>query len=68
MINMKPDERMLEWAKYYLNSKTEFEKQDRRYKAYQAGVGLSGLAAKSGIKREMEKLRLIKIFRDEIGD
>ena len=59
---MNPDERMLDYAKLWRESKNQFEKDRWQSKAIQAAVGLAGLVAKSGIKREMEKLRLIRIY------
>jgi len=59
---MKPDERMLDYARVWRESKNQFEKDRWQDHAIQAAVGLSGLVAKSGIKREMEKLRLIRIY------
>ena len=61
---MKPDERMKDYAKLWREAKSDFERERWRNKAIFAAVGLAGLVAQSGIKREMEKLRLIKVYEE----
>ena len=61
---MKPDERMQDYARLWRAAKTDLERERWRYKAIYAAVGLSSVVQTHGIKREMEKLRLIKVFED----
>lgn len=56
------DKIMKEYAHAWLDAKTDFERDNCRFKAYTGACELASDVAKSGIKREMEKLRLIKIF------
>jgi len=65
---MKSNEIMEQWARSYLSSKSDFERERYRLGAYQAAVGLSGSVGRSTIKREMEKLRLIKVYEQTVKE
>jgi len=60
--DLRADKIMKDMAHAWLDAKTDFGRDNCRFKAYEMAQELALDVAMSGIKREMEKLRLIKIF------
>lgn len=55
---------MFDFAKQWQHAKDDFMRSDADHRAFSAAQDLAGYVAKSGIKREMEKLRLIRIYQE----